>query len=76
MNKLTNYFKASEKFNSSNEQYYILPFIDSDKLEIFIHDKYKDKSYKLEILLINVKKYSVKFILKQYYSLIDILFNE
>lgn len=76
MNKLTNYFKASEKFNSSNEQYYILPFIDSDKLEIFIHDKYKVKSYKLQILLVDVKKYSVKNILKLYYSLIEILFNE
>lgn len=76
MNKLTNYFKASEKFNSSNEQYIILPFIDGDKLEIFMHDKFKEKSYKLSILLVNVKKYSVKNILKQYYSLIDILFNE
>ena len=76
MKKLENYFKAADEFNSSNDLYHIDIFVDFDTLNIFIHDIYKDKSYKLEILHVNVKKYSVKFLLKQYYSLIDILFNE
>ncbi len=74
--KINNYRIAAEMFNNQNKDYKIECFVDFNFLNIYIHDLINEKFYKLEILNNCIKFYPAKDLLKQYYLLVEALFND
>lgn len=74
--KINNYRIAAEIFNNENNDYKIEVFMDFDFLNIYVHDLINKRFNKLEILNNCIKFLPVKDLLKQYYLLVEALYND
>lgn len=74
--KVNYYMIAAEDFNNYNDFYRIECFMNFDTLDIYVHNLEDRTFYKVEILRENIKFYPIKEIIKQYYLLVEALYND
>lgn len=76
IDNIVNYRIAADDFNLYNDFYRIECFMNFDTLDIYVHNLKDETFCKVEILRKNLKFYPIKEIIKQYYLLVEALYNE
>jgi len=74
--KVKYYMIAAEDFNRYNDFYRVDCFMNFDNLDIYVSNLEDGTFYKVEILRKNIKFYPIKEIIKQYYLLVEALYND
>ena len=74
--KINNYIRAADEFNNYNKDFKIEVFMNFDTLDIYVHDLIKEEYKVVSILHNYIKFFTIKELVKQYYLLVEALYNE